>query len=92
MYRQTPITPKEARLAQAVKDASAALSKARRARNAYIRERMAAGNVNASDLARKFNMSREALYKVLRTPEPAPSSRVNPTRLARLIQLERSKP
>jgi hypothetical protein len=92
MYRQTPITPREARLAQAVKDASAALAKARAARNTYIREQMAKG-VNASDLARKFDMSRESLYKMLRkqgAPTPSPGT-VDPTRLARLNQLERLK-
>jgi Helix-turn-helix domain of resolvase len=90
MYGQTPITPREARLAKAVTDASAALAKARTARNAYIRERMSNG-ANASDLARKFDISRESLYKMLRTHESPPAKRADPARLDRLNQLEGRK-
>ena len=89
MYRQTPTTPREAKLAQAVKDASAALDKARRARNTYIRKQMSEG-ANASDLARKFDMSRESLYKMLRRVDAAPPSR-RPPDIGRLNQLERVK-
>lgn len=90
IYKQTPTTPQEARLARAVKDASAALDKARRARNAYIRSRMSEG-ANASDLARKFDISRESLYKLLRRADPPPPSRRSPDAFASLNQLEGRK-
>ena len=70
VYGQTPITPDEAKLARAVEKATAALAIARANRDTYIAEQMSVG-VNAADLARKFDISREALYKILRREQKA---------------------
>jgi hypothetical protein len=66
MYRQTPTTDQERKLAEAVRRTAAALAEARSERDAYIRDRAAIPRANISDLAQKFDLSREATYKILR--------------------------
>jgi transposase len=88
MYRHAPFTDHERELADAVRDAADALAQARSERDAYITTQARRG-ANIADLARKFDLSREATYKILRRrpreerPKPAPDA------FARLNALER---
>ncbi len=80
------MTARERRLAESVRAATVRLDAARARRNAYIRER-AQNGANIADLARKFDLSREATYKILRQPPEPPSP--PPDVVSRLNELER---
>jgi hypothetical protein len=60
------MTDEEREIAQDVRTATAALEVARARRDEYIRARAQDERSNVADLARKFGLSREATYKIIR--------------------------
>ena len=90
MYRQAPFTDHERELAAAVRDAAEALAQARSERDAYITTEARRG-ANIADLARKFDLSREATYKILRRRPREERRGPSPDTFARLNALERQR-